>query len=75
MPIDPEPLLKTYNKYLVTGDIPMKKGEIAPWFGTSGGGIQYQIQDDFYTQMMSYANEGEGIIDVLKRLGYLEVVS
>lgn len=37
--------------------------------------ISYQIQDDFYTQMMSYANEGEGIIDVLKRLGYLEVVS
>ena len=65
----------SYNKYLVTDDIPMKKGEIAPWFGTSGGGIQYQIQDDFYTQMMSYANEGEGIIDVLKRLGYLEVVS
>ena len=73
--MSPNSDFSSYNKYLVTGDIPMKKGEIAPWFGTSGGGIQYQIQDDFYTQMMSYANEGEGIIDVLKRLGYLEVVS
>ena len=73
--MSPNSDFSSYNKYLVIGDIPMKKGEIAPRFGTSGGGIQYQIQDDFYTQMMSYANEGEGIIDVLKRLGYLEVVS
>ena len=73
--MSPNSDFSSYNKYLVTDDIPMKKGEIAPWSGASDGGIQYQIQDDFYTQMMSYANEGEGIIDVLKRLGYLEVVS
>lgn len=73
--MSPNSDFSSYNKYLVTDDIPMKKGEIAPWYGAPDGGIQYQIQDIFYTQMMSYANEGEGIIDVLKRLGYLEVVS
>ena len=57
--MSPNSDFSSYNKYLVTDDIPMKKGEIAPWYGASDGGIQYQIQDIFYTQLMSYADEGE----------------
>ena len=61
-----------YNIYEVKREIPMRKGEIAPWFGQPGGGIQYQIDPVFVEQITAKLKKGEAFIEGLIRMGYLK---
>lgn len=61
-----------YNMYEVKREIPMRKGEIAPWFGQPGGGTQYQIDPVFVEQIKAKLKKGESFIDGLIRMGYLK---
>lgn len=36
---------KPYNVYEVTKPITVDAGEVAPWFGYEGGGMQYELPD------------------------------
>lgn len=62
----------TYNIYEIKREIPMRQGEIAPWFDEVGGGIQYQINPEFVKIIRSKLMPGESLIDGLIRLGYLK---
>ncbi len=61
-----------YNRYIVTDEIPIREGKIAPWFGQPGGGVQYQIDPDFVSSIKSKLRPNEDFIDGLVRMGYLE---
>jgi hypothetical protein len=36
---------KPYNVYEVVQPVEVQGGEVAPWFGQPGGGIQYEFSD------------------------------
>ena len=61
-----------YNKYIVSKEIPVRKGVIAPWFEQLGGGIQYQIDPDFVSSIKSKLRPKEDFIDGLVRMRYLD---
>ncbi|GAA0086260.1 hypothetical protein UT300007_26990 [Clostridium sp. CTA-7] len=62
----------SHNVYEIKREIPMRRGEIAPWFDEVGGGIQYQIDPIFDKEIRNKLNRGENFIDGLIRLGYLK---
>lgn len=49
----PDSDFSNYNVYKVTDEIPVQKGEIAPWFDQPGGGIQYKLDPNFVTKIRS----------------------
>lgn len=61
-----------YNRYEVMDDIPMREGEIAPWFDQPGGGIQYQMDPTFVSEIRSQIGPDEDLIEGLIDLGYLK---
>ena len=65
----------TYNRYEVTRPLPVREGTVAPWFDQPGGGIQFQLEPDFVSQIGSQLMPREDLIDGLRRLGYLERLS
>lgn len=72
--MSPNSDFNTYNRYKVNKNLPMRKGIIKDWFGQPGGGIQFKLDPEFVSQMMNKAKNGEGIIDVLIKEGYMEVL-
>ena len=61
-----------YNKYVVAREMPVRKGNIAPWFVQPGGGILYQIDPGFVETIRAKLKLGETFIDGLVRMGYLK---
>jgi len=61
-----------YNRYQVCKELPVKKGEIAPWFDEPGGGTQYQLDPAFVDEIKKKLHKDEPLIDGLCRLGYLK---
>lgn len=70
----PDSDFSTYNAYKIKREIPMRQGEIAPWFDEVGGGIQYQINPEFVKIIRAKLMPGESFIDGLIRLGYLKLL-
>lgn len=70
--MSPNSDFSTYNAYEIKREIPMRQGEIAPWFDEVGGGIQYQINPEFVNEIRTKLMPGESLIDELIRLGYLK---
>lgn len=64
----------TYHKYKVTKELPVRKGTIQGWFSQPGGGTQYMLDPDFVAEMKVKCKKDQGIIDLLKEEGYLELI-
>ena len=70
--MSPDSKFDLYNQYKVNKEIPVRKGEIAPWFDEPGGGTQYMLDPDFVKEIKKVMKPKEGFIDALKRLKYIE---
>jgi hypothetical protein len=52
--LPPNTNLNLYDKYQVLKPFSVQSGTVAPWFGQSGGGIQYQTSNP----ILQLKNEG-----------------
>ncbi len=68
----PDSNFSLYNQYKVTKELPVRKGEIAPWFDEPRGGIQYMLDPDFVKEIKKVMKSKESFIDALERLKYLK---
>ncbi len=71
----PDSNFSLYNQYKVTKELPVRKGEIAPWFDEPGGGIQYMLDPDFVKKIKEIQNTMQpkkDFIDILIEMGYLD---
>ncbi len=71
----PDSDFSLYNQYKVTKELPVRKGEIAPWFDEPGGGIQYMLDPDFVKKIKEIQNAMQpqkDFIDILIEMGYLD---
>ncbi len=71
----PDSDFSLYNQYKVTKELPVRKGEIAPWFDEPGGGIQYMLDPDFVKKIKEIQNTMQSkkdFIDILIEMGYLD---
>ena len=69
--MSPNSDFKNYNQYEILMDLPVLKGEIAPWFNQPGGGIQFKLDPFFAKQIMSIPSDETAIIKRLIEFGYL----
>jgi len=73
--MSPDSNFSLYNQYKVTRELPVRKGEIAPWFDEPGGGTQYMLDPDFVKEIKEIQKSmktRKDFIDVLIEMGYLE---
>ena len=50
--VEPGTISKPYNVYVVKEPIRVYAGEVAPWFGMTGGGTQYYLGDGITVQLL-----------------------
>ncbi|KXT75900.1 TNT domain-containing protein [Streptococcus sp. DD12] len=72
--MSPNSDFKNYNQYEILVDLPVLKGEIAPWFDQPGGGIQFKLDSLFAKQVMSIPSDETAIIKKLIEFGYLRKI-
>ena len=64
----------THNRYVVTTPLPAREGVAASWFDMSGGGVQFQLDPNFVSQIREIGRldfPDLDFIDVLIELEYL----
>ena len=68
----PDSKFDLYNQYRVNKEIPVRKGEIVPWFDEPGGGTQYMLDPNFVEKINKIKDAEDEFIDALVKMGYLE---